>query len=202
MVWMWESLQFSLYLGLTLLGPRLVTTTLTQIVWNSSWKWCWARRKKCWGKKSDSFMISLYFYFTFSSCCSTFTPSATLLSERLEQFILLPKILVKMVSSRLREVCYRRGLPARWDKNETDFKRKGGLQAVKVSSHNDSLVLVTLGREIAQSHFLASIISIIPTRTICKMQGRFLQDGIQAQTVRKQCWCEFKSFTKPRVWKF
>ena len=81
-------------------------------------------------------------------------------------------------------------------------KRKGGLQAVEVSSHNDSLVLLTLGREIAQSHFLVSIISIIPTRTICKMQGRFLQDGIQAQTVRKQCCCEFKSFTKPRVWKF
>ena len=185
-----------------IISPRLVTATLTQIVWNSSWKWCWARQKKCWGKKLDSFMISLYFYFTFSSCCSTFTPSATLLSEGLEEVFLLPKILVQMVSSRLRAVCYRRGLPARWDKNETDFKRKGGLQAVEVSSHNDSLVLLTLGREIAQSHFLASIISIIPTRTICKMQGRFLQDGIQAQTVRKQCCCEFKSFTKPRVWKF
>ena len=80
--------------------------------------------------------------------------------------------------------------------------RKGRLQAVKGSSHNDSLVLVILGREITQSHFLSSIISIIPTRTICKMQGGFFQDGIQAQTVRKQCCCEFKSFTKPRVWKF
>ena len=27
------------------------------------------------------------------------------------------------------------------------------------------------------------------------MQARFFQDGIQAQTVRKQCCCEFKSFT-------
>ena len=64
------------------------------------------------------------FILLFSSCCSTFTPSATLLSEYLEQVILLPKILVQIVSSRLREVSYRRGLQSRWDKIETGFKRK------------------------------------------------------------------------------
>ena len=64
------------------------------------------------------------FILRFSSCCSTFTPSATLLSEYLEQVILLPKILVQIVSSRLREASYRRGLQSRWDKIETGFKRK------------------------------------------------------------------------------
>ena len=64
------------------------------------------------------------FILLFSSCCSTFTPSATLLSEYLEQVILLPKILVQIVSSRLREVSYRCGLQSRWDKIETGFKRK------------------------------------------------------------------------------
>ena len=53
--------------------------------------------------------------------------------------------------------------------------RKGRLQAVKGSIHNDSLVLVILGREITQSHFLSSIISIIATRTICEMQGGFFK---------------------------
>ena len=90
-------------------------------------------------------MISLYFYFTFWSSCSTITPSATTLSEPLEQVILLPKILEQMVNSRLRAVSYRRGLQSHCcDKNETDFKRKGGLQAVKVRSHKDSLVWLFL----------------------------------------------------------
>ena len=118
-------------------------------------------------------MISLYF--TFSSCCSTFTPFATLLSECLERIILLPKILVQMVSSRLRAVSYRRGLQSRSDKNETDFKRKSRLQAVKVSSHKDSLVwLFLVGKSLKVTFFQVSSL-LFQLEQFVKCRGGFFK---------------------------
>ena len=162
------AVQFVLWTRI--ISSRLVPATLTQIVRKSSWKWCWARPKnveeKNWIVLWFQFIIILLF--RLAAPLSLPLPFPCLnVSNRL---FYLPKILVQMVSSRLRAVSYRIIVVVcnhpGWYKNETDFKRKGGLQALKVSSHDDSLVLVTLGRGITKSHFLSSIISIKPSRIV------------------------------------
>ena len=81
-----------------------------------------------------------------------------------------------MVSSRLRVVSYRRGLQSRCcDKNETDFKRKGGLQAVKVSSHKDSLVwLFSVGKSLKVTFFEVSC-QLFQLKQFVKCRGGFFK---------------------------
>ena len=81
-----------------------------------------------------------------------------------------------MVSSRLRAVSYRRGLQSRCcDKNETDFKRKGGLQAVKVNSHKDSLVWLFLVRDSLKVTFFQVTSQLFQLKQFVKCRGGFFK---------------------------
>ena len=81
-----------------------------------------------------------------------------------------------MVSSRLRIVSYRRGLQSHCcDKNQTDFKRKGGLQAVKVSSHKDSLVWLFLVRNSLKVTFFQVTSQLFQLEQFVKCRGGFFK---------------------------